>query len=101
MFTSLALKVHGETFRQHRHSNFAHCIRSLASEESRIDGRADNNDATLPVVDREMRKSGLDNSIEAFWIDLLHQSEPLHWSLVYRTPPNTANVVDDDIEAAI
>ena len=97
----LTLKVHSKAFCEYTHSNLAHCICCLSSEEAGVDWRRDYNNAPIPAVSLEVWHRGLYRSIKSFRIDLLHQLEPPHRRILDRGPPNGSTVVDKDIQAAI
>lgn len=55
VFSSLPDEIHGETFGQNAHADFAHGICRLSFEETRINWWADDNDAALPREFFKMR----------------------------------------------
>lgn len=72
----LALKVNGQALCQDAHADLAHGVGGLAAEEAAVDGRADDDDAALLRV-AEVRQRGLDDGVEALWVDALHELEAL------------------------
>lgn len=48
-----------------------------------------------------MGEGGLDDGIEALWVNPLHELEALEGRVGDGGPPNGAGVVDEDVEAAI
>lgn len=97
----LTLKVHSKTFCEYTHSNLAHCVCCLSSEEAGVDRRRDNNNAPIPAVGLEVWQRGLYRSIKPFGVDLLHQLEPPYRRILDRGPPNSSTVVDKGVQAAV
>jgi hypothetical protein len=48
-----------------------------------------------------VREGGLDDGVEALWIDALHELEALEGGVCDGGPPDCAGVVDDDVEAVV
>lgn len=55
MLVPLTLPVHGESHRKHRHAYLAHGVGGLSAEESRVDGRRNDNDPSIPAPSLEMK----------------------------------------------
>lgn len=95
---ALALKVDGQALCQDAHADLAHGVAGLAAEEAAVDGRADDDDA---AVRAEVRQGGLDDGVEALWVDALHELEALEGGVCDGGPPDGAGVVDEGVEAAV
>lgn len=96
----LALKVNGQALCQDAHADLAHGVGGLAAEEAAVDGRADDDDAALLRL-AEVRQGGLDDGVEALWVDALHELEALEGRVCDGGPPDGAGVVDEGVEAAV
>lgn len=78
-----------------------HGVRRLAPEESRINRRRNHNYPALPSILTKTGQCSLDASIQALWIDLLHQHEPLDRRVLHRRPPYGPRIVHQNVEFAV
>lgn len=96
----LSLKVHGQAFGKDTHADLPHSIGRFASEESAVNGWADDDYSSLPLS-LEMWQCSLDCSVESLGIDALHELEALHGCVLNGRPPYGPRIVHQDVEATV
>ncbi len=88
LIQALPLKVHGQPLCQHAHADLAHGVGRLAAEEAAVDGRADNDDAGVALL--QVLEGSLDDGVEALGVDALHELEALEGRVLDRSPVDGA-----------
>jgi hypothetical protein len=90
----LAFKIHSKPHGQHTHAHFPHSVRRLPFEEAGVNRWADDHDSPALAGSFQVRKTGLDGCVQAFWVHALHELEAFHGRVFHGRPPDCAGVVD-------
>lgn len=97
---TFSLEIHGQANGKNRHRHLPHGVGGFTPGEAAVNGWAHNDQATgFPLFQIGQRR--LNNGVQPFRVDLLHELESFHGGILDGGPPYCPRIINHHIDATV